>query len=359
MTSLMDRDGRLFGRINLVDAVCVLFVIGLVPVAYGSLLLFRPARPHIASVSPTAVNQEDRRIASGLEIRIKLKVKGDHLTPMLHAFIGTTPAIGFTFEDPTSADVIVGDVPLGTYDLILFDGVQEVARAKNAVAILPAPGAAVRVVGTLIQLDETAAARLRVGQRFEVGGTLAAELLRLGDVEPDRRQLKLPAGQIEMPASGSWQRSAVVRVHCQPDPDASICRVGGAPLGDPSQPVVNVPGAMPPLRLRVIDVVPDAAPHAAVARVRVTGQPDVAGLVRAGDREIRGGELDDRAASVTSVQRTGSSDAFEILLRLGLDRAAGGWRYKSQSMQPGTPFALTTDRYALSGSVVAVAIDEH
>ena len=83
--------------------------VGLIPVAYGSLVLFRPARPRIEFGVADGVNQEDRRIANGLEIRLKLKVKGEHLTPMLHANIDATPAIGFTFEDPTSADVIVGD----------------------------------------------------------------------------------------------------------------------------------------------------------------------------------------------------------------------------------------------------------
>lgn len=359
MTPLVDRDGRLFGRVNLVDALCGLFLIGLIPVAYGSLLLFRPATPRIRSVTPSAINQEDRRIANGLEIRLKLKVKGDHLTPMLHASIDTTPAIGFTFEDPTSADVIVGDAPLGTHDLILFDGVQEVARVHGAVAILPAPAATVRVVGTLMQLDESTAKSLRAGQRFEVGGAIAAELLELGGVEPDRRHITMPGGHVETPVAGAWQRSVALRIHCQPDPNASVCRVGATTLGDPSQAVLSVPGATPPLRVLVSDVLPDAAPRMAAARVRVTGQRELAGVIRPGDRDIRGGALDDRAASVTAVQRDASPDVFEIVLRLGLDRASDGWRYKTQSVQPGTPFALVTDRYALSGSVVSVAIDEH
>src|SRR6185295_7637450 len=122
MTSLVDRDGRVFGRLNLGDALSSEFLLGLVPVAYGSLLLFRPARPRIQSVEPTEVNKEERRIANGLVIRLKLKVRGENLTPMLHAFIDETPAIGFTFESPRSADVIVGDVPMGTHDLILYDG---------------------------------------------------------------------------------------------------------------------------------------------------------------------------------------------------------------------------------------------
>src|SRR5262249_38920113 len=149
--SILDSDGRLLGRVNLVDALFVLFVAGLVPVAYASMLLFRTPKPHVRSVERAEVNREDRRIANGLEIRQKLKLRGDHFTPVLRAFIGSTPAIGFAFEDPSSADVIVGNIPIGTHDLVLYDGVQEVARVPGAVTRQPAPGARVRVVGSLTQ----------------------------------------------------------------------------------------------------------------------------------------------------------------------------------------------------------------
>ena len=358
MTSLVDRDGRVFGRVNLVDALAIVFLLGLVPVAYGSLLMFRPARPRIQSVEPTEVNKEERRIANGLVIRLKLKVRGENLTPMLHAFIDETPAIGFTFESPASADVIVGDVPMGTHDLILYDGAQEVARVRGGVAILPTPGATVRVIGTLIQLDEPTAKSLRAGQRFEVSGHPAAEIVQLGDVEPDRHRVAAPAGHIEAPVTGSWQRWVALRMHCEPDPDASVCRIGTTTLGDPSLSVLNVPGAKQPLRVLVNEVIPDAEAHPAVARIRVTGQRELADVIRPGDRDIRSGALDDRSASVSAVRRESSPDAFEIVLRLGLDRASTGWRYKANSMEPGSPFSLVTDRYSLSGSVVNVVVDE-
>jgi hypothetical protein len=47
-----------------------------------------------------------------------------------------------------------------------------------------------------------------------------------------------------------------------------------------------------------------------------------------------------------------------VVLRLGVDRAGGGWRYKSQDLEPGKPFSLVTDRYAVAGSLVDVLIDE-
>jgi hypothetical protein len=355
---LVDREARVAGRINLFDAIIGLFLIGLLPIAYGSLLLFRPAHPHVRTVTVAAVNQEDRRIANGLEIRLKLKVKGDHLTPMLHANIDATPAIGFTFEDPTSADVIVGDVPMGTHDLVLLDGVQEVARVPGAVVILPTPGAAVRVVGTLIQLDEATAKGLHAGQRFEVSGQVAAELVQLGDVQPDRQRIATSAGaHIEAAVEGAWQRPVAMRVHCQPDPDATVCRIGSTTFGDPSSSVLNVPGSTPPLRMLVGAVLPDTVPQPAAARVRVMGQRDLVDVARQGDRDIRGGALDDRAASVTAVRKDPGSDAFELVLHLGLDRASDGWRYRAQSIEPGTPFTFVSDRYSLTGSVVSVVID--
>src|SRR5262245_16219279 len=142
---LVDNDGRLFGRVNLVDALVVLFVVGLIPVAYASMQLFRSPTPHLRSVERAEINREDRRLANGLEIQQKLKLRGDHFTPILRAFIDDTPAIGFAFEDPTSADVIVGNIPMGTHDLILYDGVQEVARLPRAVTRDAKPGARARV----------------------------------------------------------------------------------------------------------------------------------------------------------------------------------------------------------------------
>jgi hypothetical protein len=41
--TVLDDRGRLFGRVNLVDALVVGFIVLLIPVAYGTWLLFRPS----------------------------------------------------------------------------------------------------------------------------------------------------------------------------------------------------------------------------------------------------------------------------------------------------------------------------
>lgn len=123
-------------RLNLFDAVVAGFVIVLIPVAYGTYRLFRTPHPVIASVRRVDITKEERRIG-GPNLVAKMKVQGSGLRPMLRASIDDAPAIGFVFETPNSADLLLGNLAPGTHDLVLYDGVQEVARAPKAVSIDP------------------------------------------------------------------------------------------------------------------------------------------------------------------------------------------------------------------------------
>ena len=107
-----------------------------VPIAVRHL----PAVPHaddrgLRRSMRVPITQEERRVAGGNRLTAKLKVHGSGLRPMLQASIDDVQSLGFVFENPNSADVLVGVVPPGTHDFILLDGVQEVARLRNAVTI--------------------------------------------------------------------------------------------------------------------------------------------------------------------------------------------------------------------------------
>ena len=160
--TIIDSRGRLFGRLNLVDAAVVVFALGLLPFAYGTYLLFQPARPRIESVSVVEVSKEERRVGSAL-LRNKLKVKGSGFNPMLRARIDDAQALGFVFENPNSADVLVGPLTPGPHDPVLFDGVQEVARAVGAVVIQEDTRSFIRTVGWLTALDPEFAQTLKPG----------------------------------------------------------------------------------------------------------------------------------------------------------------------------------------------------
>jgi hypothetical protein len=158
-------------RINLFDAAVAAFVIVLIPIAYGTYLLFRTPQPVITSVKRVEITKEERRIG-GPNLVAKMKVQGSGLRPMLRASVDSAPAIGLVFENPNSADLLLGAIPPGSHDLVLYDGVQEVARAPKAITIEPAL---------------TATALVRV--RFE-GPREVTALIKAGDhdLSPDARR---------------------------------------------------------------------------------------------------------------------------------------------------------------------------
>lgn len=125
-------------RFTLFDAAIAGFLVVLLPVAYGTVLLFRAPRPAIASVKRVEITKEERRIG-GPALVAKMKVQGSGLRPLLRATVDDQPAIGFVVETPNSADLLLGALPAGTHDLILYDGVQEVARLRQGISIDPTP----------------------------------------------------------------------------------------------------------------------------------------------------------------------------------------------------------------------------
>jgi hypothetical protein len=164
-------------RFNVFDAAVIGFVAILIPIAYGTFLLFRTPRPVIASVDRVEITKEERRIG-GPNLVAKLKVKGSGLRPMLRASIDERPAIGFVFENPNSADLLVGVTPPGAHDLVLYDGTQEVARAPKAVVIEPAALPRPAVVRVRFEGPPEVIALVKAGDRdapYDAGAAAVAE----------------------------------------------------------------------------------------------------------------------------------------------------------------------------------------
>lgn len=342
----VDPHGRLFGRLNVLDAAALVFVIVLIPLAYGSYLLFRPAAPRIDSVTRAEVTREERRIAGGALLSAKLKVKGSGFNPMLRAEIGGQPVMGFVFENPNSADLLVGPIAAGTHDLVLFDGVQEVARATGAVTITAPATASVRLAGRLLSLDAAVARALQVDTTF----------IALGPVEPARARVGDGTRTIELPVEGRVEREAVVQLACDPvaagsEPASDPCSVGGQSLISERPVIVTVSSTHGALPLIVSDVLPAADPQRATARVRFSGGDELAAL-RVGDRDAL---LDSRAAVITAITARNRTSAT-VTLQLGVDSSREGWRYRGQLALPGAQFTLTTRNYVAAGHVQELSL---
>jgi hypothetical protein len=347
--------GQVRGRFNLVDAVVVAFLLLLIPVAYGTWLLFHPRKVQITSVTQVTLSKEEQRIANPLRAAAKLKVRGSGFTPMLRAWVGPEPALGFMFEDPNSADVIVGPMSPGEYDVALYDGGQEVARAAKAFVLASSrTRPQIKAVGRLTGLDRATADGLRPGAAFPSDADPRVRIAALGPVAPGGVSLLVQPGKdprverLDLPRDGVFERAAALVVACDPlEQTDSACTFGGVyPSGNVQ---IVIPGAVQPMTFVVEELLP-ASPAAIVeATVRVTGGPETV-LITPGDRDTL---LDDRAATVAGLgsRQAGSVD---VRLRLGVDRAHDGWRYRGRLLKPGAPFSLTTDRYVVSGTVLSV-----
>jgi hypothetical protein len=383
---VLDTQGRLFGRINLVDAVLIGFGLLLIPIAYAAWLLFQPPKPTITSVEAAQLTITEERAAQGTQLAGKLKVRGNGLRPVFRATIGGRNAIAYIFENPTSADVLFGDLPAGTHDLVLLDGVQEVARAERAVVIpeKPRPAATQLVVaGMLIDMAPEAASALKVGATYPQEGEALAEIIALGPPEPASNLIN---GQLDTPVPGRVQRSAGIRVRCEGSAlQPHECRAGGVLLVPGTMMVV--PGTTGALRQSVDELLPSSAPIPAELRVRFAGPPAVIDMMHVDDVDVFSPAVETRAARITalsprrSLQGTISMDlsqdrapvlagvsipdrvdAVDVTLRLGLDQGRHGWRYRSQLLRAGGPITFTTRDYVVRGvilSLSATAPGEH
>jgi hypothetical protein len=375
---VIDADGRVFGRINLVDFAIVGFVVLLVPVAYATYLLFRPPMPRITSVETAQLTMIEDRAAQGTNLAGKLKVRGTGFRPVLRVKVGDIDAVAFVFENPTAADVLVGDLPPGKHDLVMYDGVQEVARAPGAVTIPERASGGltwVAVAGMLIDLSEAAAGALQQGAKYPASGEHIVEILTLGPVE----NASIPINnRVDAAIGGRRQRAALIAVRC--DMSAAQpreCRSGGA-LMSPGTTYL-LPSTSSGLRLLIDEVVPVADPVTATLRVRLMGIPEAVGLVRAGDVDLPHLAIDRRGAIIRSMgaRREGPGDltlllsqeaatvlasaarqetisSIDVAMTAGLDRGRAGWRYRGDTIRVGGPFTFSTTAYTLRGIVLGM-----
>lgn len=343
--SVIDNRGRLFGRLNIVDASALAFLIVLVPLAYGTYLLFRPAKPHIDSVAPSAITGAERRVGNGSGLTAKFKIQGSGLTPLLRARIGTYDAIGLVFESPASADVLVGPVPPGKHDLILIDGVQEVARANGAIEIQVSTGTPVRVSGWLMSMDKSASAAVVAGKTLPASTPSSFEVVAVGPERAARSRLRFGGAIADGDTNGLVDREAVLILKCDSPAQYESCSVGGQVIAGASPIGVGLPGGYV---FELHEVLPMNAPVTATATIRLEGP--AAALVQAGDQDAL---LDSRSARVISIGGRGS-DSTTVTVTLGVDESREGWRYRGRLIRPGGTLEFQTNRYEAVARVLSL-----
>jgi hypothetical protein len=135
--SLIDDRGRLFGRVNLIDALVAVVALGLIPLSYGAYLMFRPPIPKIIKVSPGEVP-----VNAAEDDRPRLQITGENLREALLAVFGRNPGVhspGFLVQDSQRGEVIVPVLPVGTYDLSFVDGQRVLVTVPGALRVVAPP----------------------------------------------------------------------------------------------------------------------------------------------------------------------------------------------------------------------------
>jgi hypothetical protein len=95
---------------------------------YGAYLLFRTPKPKLVGIAPTTIYQ-------GPNVRIG--ISGVNLRPFMRVSFDTIQGRTFLIGSTRFAAIDMPDLAPGTYDVVLFDYMQEVDRLPKALTVLP------------------------------------------------------------------------------------------------------------------------------------------------------------------------------------------------------------------------------
>src|SRR5262245_44373584 len=341
--ALVDHRGRLFGRFNLVDCVLLVLFLVLLPTAYGAWLLFRTPPGRLMDVEP-------KQVTAAPSFRVV--VQGQDLRPYMRISLGGYQGFNFLYVSSTTAEVEFRGVPMGVYDVILYDYEKERGRLPQAVKVAasPIPDTKVMVVGTLGNLTEQQMADVKPG--WAIGGF--GEVVEVG--RPAKPSTRVFAGQ------------TVVNVQDPPGVRLPVAIRTGCTLrsreGHPVCSVIDVdvqPGALFMLSTSLgqltfqVDQVRTTLPVEDVrVTVRFASEARIVSQIHEGDLDVAK-VINELSAGATVVSVSSPRPELrETVLRVPAQRESAGWIYHGEPLRVGTPFALRTAGYEVSGLIVAI-----
>jgi len=341
--AIVDQHGRLFGRLNLLDAIVALLVLGLIPLSYGAYLLFRTPLPVLSSVTPAELT---------LGPTMRFSVQGRDLKPYMRVSIGTAQGQSFLFKDTTEAEIEVRGLAPGVYDVVLYDHAQERSRLPKALTIHPSalPDAQVIVAGTFGNLKPEQVSSLSVGLVIDGVG----EVLTVGKAVPHVARIFSSPRYVEVPVPNALMVPVIMRMGCwvrseqgQPECVANSVALHASgllflptPMGTLPFQVSQVRGTQPLVPLDIT--------------VRFSGPAEALAQLKVGDRDM-GEVVNELSTGGTVTGVTGSGSGRDARMTVQGQQGTAGWIYANNPLRVGGPFMLSTPGYQLNGTVVRVA----
>lgn len=247
---LADSQGRLFGRLNVIDAAVLALVLLSLPVAYGAYALLHDPKPALASVEPP--------IASGQK-GVRVRLHGRNLRPLLRVVVGTVYADPFLVQRADLAEIGLPELAPGTYDVALYDQGELLTRLPRALMIDASvgPTMVVQLVGAFTQLDVDSAAAIEMDAKFPDGAPdPVATVLAVKPAEPAVRRIRFGDAMVSTLVPGKLQVPAIIRLRCASVGDE--CLVGDTVVA-PDIPI-TLPTAHGAVVFRVVELRSETAP---------------------------------------------------------------------------------------------------
>lgn len=364
--TLVDQQGRVFGRWNVVDVVIGLVLLLLIPMLYAGYLLFRPAPATLTNVEPV-------QIAAHTDVDVT--VTGTNFRPYMRVSFNHLQGGGFFFADATRARVPVERLAPGVYDVVLYDHARELARLPRALEVVGPPGRGTQLdlIGTFTAITAEQADRLKAGDVLPRLGTIT----RLGRRVPATTRTTVSATAIvEVPSPNAFNIAAVVRADCtlvQRGGTAS-CSALDSPLMEEIVLRLLDPGGDLLFQIDQVLIPVPATPM--TLRARLGGDRTAVERMRVGDRDLRRrnefaafGSIvamdGPRSASPTVAVALGPAPPTvpfvatdlavrETTLTVPAQRIGDAWYYAGRKLTVGGPLEFHGPDYELRGTVLSV-----
>lgn len=348
--ALVDDQGRILGRFNLLDLALAIVFIGLIPLGYGAYALFKVPLPKLTSIEPATLQ---------LDREMRIVVHGENLRPYMRISIADNQTRGFLFRDITSAEVAFSDIPPGVYDVVLYDFAQERARLPKALTITqPAlPITEVFAAGFLTGVSERLMPLLKPGFSFQG----LAQIVEAGAPGPDLARIVSGDRTVEIPVEKTVKIPMLLRIPCTVQANAmgtGECHAAstngpGVFLGPSLGPGIYLSLPMLDVRLPFLinQVRPPTPPTMIEVRVRVPPPEDAGRLAKVGDADVGAGENQYAAGATVTAALHGD---HEITFQVPAFATLKGWDYSGQMLRVGGTFWFITTRYQMQGIVTTL-----
>lgn len=206
---VIDSQGKVFGRFNLVDALLVALLLVAVPAGYAARLLFRDPPARLTAISPTAVEQGTDRL---------IELTGTNFRPYMRVSFGNAQAASFQFYGATQAFAPMPALEPGAYDVVLYDHAREVARLPKAFSVtgpVRPPQVTLRIRGAYVGLTPEQAPQLIPGRPLNASEGVIGSIETRGEPRPSIARVQVSgATTVSVPMAGLVEVPATILLTC-------------------------------------------------------------------------------------------------------------------------------------------------